>query len=193
MIVDRKSSELQLDPIDTARPSEYMQLFMKLEADHEQLKAACDELCALSMRGAAVFSRRGAKNLLAVLRERTAAVIGDLSAHARWEDEALFPVFTRYYKQEIEPTIQPSLWVLEKDYELAMQFFESFMQASFAQLNLLTLEDGEVGLKFFEGLKEGCNCLTQGCFILNSHFQMEEELIFPLAEAILTDIDYLFS
>ncbi|EFM12203.1 Hemerythrin HHE cation binding domain protein [Paenibacillus curdlanolyticus YK9] len=193
MEMGRKSTKLLLDPINTARPSAYMQLFQKLKSDHEQLKADCDELCDLSIRAAAAFSRRGAKSLLTVLRDRTAALLSELSVHSRWEDETLFPVFTRYYKKTIEPTIQPSLWVLEKDHELALQFFESFLHASYAQLNLLAMDEEAIGPTFFEELKEGCHCLTQGCFILNSHFQMEEELIFPLAEEILTDIDYLFS
>jgi iron-sulfur cluster repair protein YtfE (RIC family) len=119
-------------------------------------------------------------------------LLRELKRHSVWEEEELFPILMHYSHKKIEPTIMPSLWVLEKDHELAVQYIESFVQASSALLHTLRLEPLS-GADLQREMKGGCDCLTQGCFILTAHFQMEEELLFPLAEDILTDMDYLFS
>ncbi|MGR7943854.1 MULTISPECIES: hemerythrin domain-containing protein [unclassified Paenibacillus] len=184
---------VKLDPIDSARPSAFMQLAIRLQEEHEQLKLKCSLLSELSAQTAARHGAEGSLRSLKELRAKAEELLLDLSCHAKWEDEELFPIFTRYYKRKEEPTILPSMWVLEKDHELAVQFFESFLQTSRTLIGLLQLEKGRPDAALMKLLKEGCDQLTQGCLILTGHFQMEEELIFPLADDILTDMDYLFS
>ncbi|MBH5317579.1 hemerythrin domain-containing protein [Paenibacillus sp. GSMTC-2017] len=188
-----KSKVALLDPINAARPSTFMQLAIRLEEEHEKLKAKCSILCELSIRTASSSGRYGTLQMLKNLRQHAEAMLLDLEHHSKWEDEELFPVFSRYFRKSTEPTILPSLWVLEKDHELALQFFESFLQVSRTLIAVMQIDKDCSDLRLKEKLKEGCNQLTQGCFILSGHFQMEEELIFPLANQILTDIDYLFS
>lgn len=179
-----------LEPENSARSSAFMELAMRLAREHEQLKHQCDALRELSSRTAASTSLAGAIPMLTELRGHTSTLLRQLERHSRWEDKELFPYFSRYYKLKMEPTIMPSLWVLEKDHELALQFFASFLQASNSLMGLMVVE--ELGASLSE-VKHSCDDLTQGCLILTSHFQMEEELIYPMAEEILTDMDYLFS
>lgn len=182
-----------LEPCHSARPSGYMQFFMRLQAEHEHLKKKCEELSELSSRAATTSGSFGAQHLLHELSSKAKLLLQEMDAHAKWEDEEVFPLFTRYYKKKLEPTILPSLWVLEKDHELAIQFFESFLQSCNELHAMLLLDSNRQEAKFKNKMKMCCDSLTQGCLILTSHFQMEEELIYPLAEEILTDMDYLFS
>lgn len=182
-----------LEPYHSARPSVYMQFFMRLQTEHEGLKEKCEELSELSSRAASTSGSFGAQHLLHELIAKAKHLLRELASHGKWEDEELFPLFSRYYKRKLEPTILPSLWVLEKDYELALQFFESFLQMSNELHAMLLMDTNRQEMKFRDKMKACCDCLTQGCLILTSHFQMEEELIYPLADEILTDMDYLFS
>lgn len=182
-----------LDPINSARPNAYIQLAMHLQMEHIQLKAKCSTLCELSIRTTSSFGKYGSLQSLKELRCQAESLLHDLALHSKWEDEELFPTFSRYYRRTTEQTLLPSLWVLEKDHELALQFFESFLQLSRTLIAPLTLKQICTDPSLFEKLKEGCDHLTQGCLVLNGHFQMEEEIIFPLFEQILTDMDYFFS
>lgn len=183
-----------LDPINSARPNPYIQLAMQLQMEHIQLKVKCSTLCELSIRTTSSFGRYGSLQLLKELRCQAESLLHDLALHSKWEDEELFPTFSRYYRRTTtEQTLLPSLWVLEKDHELALQFFESFLQLSLTLIAPLTLKQTGIDPSLFEKLKESCDHLTQGCLVLNGHFQMEEEIIFPLFEQILTDMDYFFS
>lgn len=183
---------MRLDPFNTARPSAFVELAMRLEADHEQIKAMCCALCQQSIHHATGMSSYVSIQGIIELREEAELLLRELKRHSTWEEEELFPVLMHYSHKKIEPTIMPSLWVLEKDHELAVQYIESFIQASSALLHTRRLEPVR-GADLQHELKGSCDCLTQGCFILIAHFQMEEELLFPLAENILTDMDYLFS
>ncbi|MFB9324868.1 hemerythrin domain-containing protein [Paenibacillus aurantiacus] len=184
------SKAATLEPGNSARISGFMELAQRLQREHEQLKDRCGALCELSRRAASSTSLIEAAPLLSELRTQAASLLALLERHSTWEDGELFPFFSRYYKLKMEPTIMPSLWVLEKDHELAVQFFESFLQKSDALIGLLSMDTQ--GAKLTE-VKQSCDDLTQGCLILTSHFEMEEELIYPMAEDILTDMDYLFS
>lgn len=184
------SKAAAFEPGNSARASGFMELAMRLQREHEQLKLQCDALCELSSRTASSTSFAGAVAILAELRTQAGSLLELLERHSAWEDEEVFPFFSRYYKLKMEPTIMPSLWVLEKDHELAVQFFESFLQAAGALIGLMGVDAQATALT---EVKQSCDDLTQGCLILTSHFEMEEELIYPMAEDILTDMDYLFS
>lgn len=187
------SKAVKLDPLNSARPSAFMQLAIRLQAEHEQLKASCVALCELSARAASSAGDYGAVQMLKELRANAEELLRDLASHSKWEDDQLFPVISRFYDQKTEPTILPSLWVLEKDHELALQFFESSLDMIPALMDMFTSNSEIRTHKMIEKLKECCDQLTQGCLLLNGHFQMEEELVYPLTEQILTDMDYLFS
>lgn len=194
MMFHTLSKAVKLDPNDSARPSAFMQLAIRLQTEHEQLKASCVSLGELSARTASSNGDYGTMQMLKELRAKAEGLLQELERHSNWEDEELFPVFSHYFKQKEEPTMLPSMWVLEKDHELALQFFESFLQSSRTLIGMMMLERGRrPDERLMRMLKDGCDHLTQGCLILTAHFQMEEELIFPMAEEILTDLDYLFS
>lgn len=190
-------ADKRLEPFDSARSSTFMMMVSRLKAEHDRLKEQVHRLHERSLDLATATSRGNRLQLLEELRLETAGLLADLEQHAKWEDEELFPAVMHYFKRRMEPTMMPSMWVLEKDHELALQFFDSFMELSCSILADLQ-QDGSGNAAdsyydFFDVLKRAADHLTQACLILQGHFHMEEEFLFPLAEEILTDIDYLFS
>lgn len=95
---DTKSKVELLDPINSSRPSTFMQLAIRLQEEHEQLKAKCNILCELSMRTASSSGRFGALQLLKDLRLHAEAMLHDLEQHSKWEDEELFRIFALLQK-----------------------------------------------------------------------------------------------
>ncbi|MBW7477145.1 hemerythrin domain-containing protein [Paenibacillus oenotherae] len=184
---------MELEPFNSARPSVFMMLAMKLKEDHDRLKDKVAVLCRMNQgTNAAAGSTRSIHQFEGLL-EKVAHLKRDLKRHAKWEEQELFPVFARYFRKKIEPTMLPSMWVLEKDYELALQFLDSFEEQCSSVLGMLSLGLKQYDVITIHELKFASDQLTQGCLILKGHLHMEEELIYPLAEEILTDIDYLFS
>ncbi|WP_168120639.1 hemerythrin domain-containing protein [Paenibacillus sp. HB172176] len=183
----------KFEPMNAARPSAFMLQAIRLKEEHELLKLKVDALCELSMQAS---SSANSKNVIAVLNQLqrgAAELMLNLKTHTQWENEELFPILSQYFKRKIEPTMMPSMWMLEKDFELALQFFSAFMEDCKAIRHALLLDLENDGVIAAEQMKSTANELTQGCLILTGHFQLEEEVIYPLTDEILTDIDYLFS
>lgn len=107
----------------------------------------------------------------------------ELEQHFEWEKADLFPFLVSYFNREPVPTIRPSLWVLEKDLQLSVSFIHSFNEAVHAF--------NPVAVK--KQLAEAAAHLVQACLLLNDHFTMEEQVIFPLTEKVLMDLESFFS
>ncbi|SFJ92272.1 hypothetical protein SAMN02799624_06608 [Paenibacillus sp. UNC496MF] len=69
----------------------------------------------------------------------------------------------------------------------------AFMEHSGVLLEPVLRLSVERGGKPEETLKFAADQLTQGCYILKELLHMEKELLFPPIDAILTEMDYLFS
>ncbi|CAH1224986.1 hypothetical protein PAECIP111893_05207 [Paenibacillus plantiphilus] len=189
----KRDAGMQLEPLNSARPSVFMMLAMKLKEDHDRLKEEVAALCQLNQGTTATGGSVRVIQQFEGLREKVAQLKQNLERHSKWEEQELFPVLSRYFSKKIEPTMLPSMWVLEKDYELAIQFLDAFYEQCGSVLRMLSLGLKQYDVITIHELKYASDQLTQGCLILKGHLHMEEELIYPLAEEILTDIDYLFS
>ncbi|MCQ6560015.1 hemerythrin domain-containing protein [Paenibacillus mendelii] len=185
--------EAELEPLDSARTSAFLMLVIQLKTDHDCLKEKVDALYERSMSAAASPMSSTMFQTLEQLRSESAHLVSELDRHAKWEDQELFPIITSYFKKKIEPTMMPSIWVLEKDHELALQFFDTFLELSGSMLSMLKRGMERYDVHMAQQLKQATDHLTQGCLILKGHFHMEEDVLFPLVGEILTDIDYLFS
>ncbi|WP_281883605.1 hemerythrin domain-containing protein [Paenibacillus sp. YYML68] len=116
------------------------------------------------------------------LRLWTIGVMQELEAHAKWEDGVLLPFLVSYFHLQESPSLAPSLWMMEKEHELAVEYVECFMR-EFHKLRPASSR---------ERMWKTASLLLQACYILKSHIEKEEKLVFPLVEQVLTDVDYLF-
>ncbi|WP_138755560.1 hemerythrin domain-containing protein [Paenibacillus sinopodophylli] len=121
--------------------------------------------------------------ILQQLKGELPLFMDDLEQHFAWEKQDLFPFLMSYFNREPVPTIRPSLWVLEKDHQLSVSFIHSFDEA--------VIDSQSTAVK--KQLSEAAAHLVQACLLLNDHFTMEEQVIFPLTEKILLDLESFFS
>jgi len=100
----------------------------------------------------------------------TEELIRELERHADWEAEQLFP----FIRDNITggPSCVTSLWMLEKEHQLADAFFESFYKE---------LETGESDLDCTNA-HQALNQLFQACRIVREHLESEEDVLLPLLE-----------
>ncbi|WP_182299852.1 hemerythrin domain-containing protein [Cohnella cholangitidis] len=137
----------------------------RLHEEHEELR---EELHDLHVWVKAVSETSGAINrtgILSNLRETADQFKRQLDAHAKWEEERLFPMVAWYYGEELG-----QFTLMEQEHVLAEQFIQAFVDA---------LERAPVRR---HEEKEMVSYLTQAILILNQHFQMEEELIATLID-----------
>lgn len=72
---------------------------------------------------------------------------------------------------------------MEKEQELADLFAKSFFET----------EESLPGAATKEQNHQAASHLLQACLILQEYFELEEDLIFPLVERMLTEIDNFHS
>lgn len=168
---------------NSARPTGFMYAVERLQEEREGLM---NEMKSIYIEALEVGRNAGCDNvfhLLADLRARTEAFVSNLDKYLEWEDEDLFPLVDDYFHKRPGPSITPSYWGLEKDREMGMLFIQSF-------LDLKVKEHNE---ESHTKIKHATSHMAQACLIMQEYFRLEAELLFPLADEILTDIDYFYS
>lgn len=155
----------------------------RLKEEHEQLR---EHLRILEVNAKEVMLLDDVGKCLQIVQQLklwTAQFEEKLEQHSEWEEQELFPFLMAYFHRQPVPSIRPSFWVLEKDHQLGVSFIQSFNEA------VLDMTPGVVRKR----LVEAASYLLQGCLIMKDHITMEEQLILPLTERVLTDLDYFFS
>jgi iron-sulfur cluster repair protein YtfE (RIC family) len=170
-------------PHDTARMSEFLHAAERLKEEHERLREQLAIVYSLALKLGGEVRPDERLQQLRRLRQLTTALVARLDAHMKWEEGEMFPLISSYNNRSIAPSITPSLWVIEKGYELSGHFIQPFLE----------LADAIVSGEQAEEVRQASAHLVQACLILQEHLQLEEELIFPVADEMLTDIDYFFS
>lgn len=179
----QQKTRLVDQPDYAAHPTQFLTIIERLKEEHEAMQLQLAEI--RTMAGALYNETDCSKGLckLVELQDRITVLVDELDAHAQWEEQELYPVLKTYFNRYLMPSITPSIWVMEKDHELAKLFVQSFIDG-------VNGAQAPIDQAF---LKEMASQLIQACLILLEHFNLEEELVFPLADQLLTDIDYLFS
>ena len=114
--------------------------------------------------------------LIPHLRHEVLALMRELDDHAEWEEKELFPTLMTYTNLHNGPSIIPSIWVLEKEHDLAKQFIQPFLNICvkiFFEENAAILLDLQIQAQINSAVTD----LRQACIILQEHFRMEEDLI----------------
>lgn len=110
------------------------------------------------------------------LRGRVKAFAAELESHAETEERALFPTVMLY--AEPEDSVQD---IMCRDHRLALQYLKAFLN----ELNMMVSPICRTDAIRLMTL------LMNGHDLLLDYFQEEERHLFPLAEQIITDIEYL--
>lgn len=108
--------------------------------------------------------------------QRVEAYLKILHAHAEWEDNVMFPMVSMYFQANADQVA-----AIEADHAQAEVDFRTFInEARGVEQHFKSEQVQIIGMR-----------LLHACRLFNDHFVIEEEIIFPLAEEILEDIDYM--
>lgn len=154
---------------------DFMAAVDQLRYEHEALKTQLIELESAWLEATLVEPAKKIAAIAAVA-EAAEAYLRTLHTHAAWEDGVLFPMVTMYFVNHAE-----QVQSIEADHEEAEHDLRTFLTLAHQ-----VAEPVEHAHEQAMGLK-----LLHACRLLNRHFTAEEEIVFPLAEFILEDIDYM--
>lgn len=97
-----------------------------------------------------------------------------LSTHAKWEQEAWYPLLREYCEEHLVPHAVEMLDTVEEDHYLAKMFVNSF----------ITKLDRIVPPLRKEEVQNAAAVLNQTCHLLWEHFAREERLIEPVIDQV---------
>ncbi|OXB91634.1 MULTISPECIES: hemerythrin domain-containing protein [Parageobacillus] len=112
------------------------------------------------------------KERLLALRKNVLAFIYELDPHSEREEGVLFPMMARYIGRTSGP-----IAVMEYEHEQAKQRIASFLTKT-AELPETTDRESAMEL---------ADMVIQAYHILSEHFMKEENVLFPMAERMLSD------
>lgn len=164
---------------ESAHPTELAYVLERVKEEHAELRAKVAQLESAMKVLQSEWSAESAAKIVTMAE----AFAAQCEAHAKWEDTELMPFLSVYYLEHGGPEISTSVWMMEKDHELAFEFLRSFLQR--VKENPYHMDR--------QMWKSAALHLTQACYIYREHFELEEQVIFSSAFKMLDDIDYLFS
>lgn len=139
-----------------------------LKDEHAPLRAMMD---AFNQTAQLVMCGEGIE-LFYMLREQVAVFTEQLQKHALKEDDVLFPMMAAHIGREFGP-----IAVMEHEHEQAEMNLERFLEAAGPD----ETELGDEEAKFIAGYA------AFAYSILTQHFNKEENVLFPMAERMLSE------
>jgi regulator of cell morphogenesis and NO signaling len=106
------------------------------------------------------------------LREKVQVFFKDLHSHSEKEEEYLFNMMALHMDRHSGPLV-----VMELEHEEAKRLIKQFL------VNIEQSPDG----KDTSAAIENCRMMIEAYHVLSSHFMKEEQVLFPMAETVLTD------
>jgi|GEM_PF-662820 len=171
----------------SSNPDELSLAEARLRQEHRRLRQQLRSVETAAKEAMLTEDPATGKRLIEQLQGLLDQFVAELEEHTAWERTELFPLLLVYYHHDTGPTIRPSFWVLEKEYQLGLSFIQSFREA------IGPAASGCCDRSSRKCAAEAAAHLVQACLIFNDHFTMEEELVLPLTEKVLTDLEYFFS
>ncbi|MBP1153719.1 MULTISPECIES: hemerythrin domain-containing protein [unclassified Paenibacillus] len=163
--------------LDAVRPSDWVMMLVRLKDEHLKLRQTIAELEAAVNRADRMPDVLTVAHEIRRIKQPLIAYMNELERHSAWEEEELRPLIDQYFYNKHVPMIKDSIWVMEKDHELGTAYLEAFLQM---------LDD--FGIRPHAGMVAGAvGCFLQGCRLLKEHFRMEEHIVLPLVEQMLSD------
>lgn len=144
----------------------------RLKDEHGPLNLQKSELYSLSSQIEKEGDEANWGNLIMQLREKVIAFIAELEPHSEREEGVLFPMMAKYIGNESGP-----IAVMEYEHDQAKWNIAKFIELT---ENLTTSIEKETAQKL-------ASYITTAYLILTDHFSKEENVLFPMAENILTD------
>ncbi|NRF95800.1 hemerythrin domain-containing protein [Paenibacillus frigoriresistens] len=163
--------------LEDARTFSLQQILERLKDEHSALKKELDHVQEMTSHMVGVLGSEESKWLLQEISKQMEAFMQQLEAHEHWEEDEVLPLLAGYVNQGVEPTFLTSTWVLEEDHKQAERFVRSFLEYA----------DQCKGADSIK-LKKAISLLSVACSVLSEHLLSEEEMFFPVANQMLSNI-----
>jgi regulator of cell morphogenesis and NO signaling len=144
----------------------------RLKQEHEQLRKLKQRMFELAQAIGGDEEVQNWKERLLALRESVQAFVNELDPHSKREEEVLFPMMAQYIGRTSGP-----IAVMEIEHDQANQQLASFLTKT-AELSETVDRDSAALL---------ANEAIVAYHILAEHFMKEENVLFPMAERLLSD------
>jgi iron-sulfur cluster repair protein YtfE (RIC family) len=154
----------------------------KLREDHQQFRKVIEEWELVAKRADQAYTIMEAASILCGLKLEMRAFRKCLNDHAKWEDSCLLPLFNEFLTRMQNPTMIASLWVIEKEQALADEYWQAFEDA----IHSFTFQAHAIDVA------EAIQNLRLACELEKNHLAMEEQIMFPLADELLDDLEILY-
>jgi len=143
----------------------------RLKREHGPLREQMDAVARMAAEIGADPQQTDWSRPLAELNEQVDAFVRELDPHSEREEGALFPLMAHYIGREVGP-----IAVMEYEHELAKQNLRAFGEA---------LERRKEPVDARQAKEIAAYVLTAHA-VLTDHFAKEENVLFPMAENLLS-------
>ncbi|KZE97688.1 Iron-sulfur cluster repair protein YtfE [Geobacillus stearothermophilus] len=144
----------------------------QLKQEHGPLRAQMEQVLAAAEAIGQGADDRNWRGPLADLREKVESFVAVLDPHSEREEGVLFPMMAKYIGRTTGP-----IAVMEYEHEQAKARLSMFLEKT---AHLLETVDSEQALTL-------AGAVVEAHHILDEHFMKEENVLFPMAERLLSD------
>ncbi len=144
----------------------------RLKEEHIPLRAQMDEFYMLAKDIGADDSVDNWADALRNLQEKAVSFMNELDPHSIREEDVLFPMMAKYIGREMGP-----IAVMEYEHDQAKKNLKQFTEK-------MDQIQGTVGKEEAKGIAAH---LMNAYVILTEHFMKEENVLFPMAQQMLTE------
>ncbi|UJF34604.1 hemerythrin domain-containing protein [Paenibacillus hexagrammi] len=162
-----------------AHPAHFPAIVQRLKEEHEQMR---DQLAEIRTMAVSLYSLTDCSIgmcKLIELQDRILSLVEELEQHSEWEEKELFPLLQSYFSRAKAFSIARSIIVLEQDHDLAKQVVKAYVDG----VNAMRVP---IDMEFLHYMTAE---LVRACLLLLKHFTLEEELVYPLINQILSELE----
>ncbi|MCL6458919.1 MAG: hypothetical protein K6T85_13010 [Gorillibacterium sp.] len=168
---------------ECACPTELSEVFEQMQQEHEELSLLLVILKQMAAETSEADRRSHSFHAMTSLKQSTVLFMNRFEDHLQWGKNELFPLVSVYAGTSCVSSIMTSIREMGNNYDLAVRYVNSFLQ----------LSESEYMIETPEGLEVTWSNMLRAMVILSDYLELEKNKVFPLADQLLTDIDYLFS
>ncbi|CAN7345647.1 MULTISPECIES: hemerythrin domain-containing protein [unclassified Paenibacillus] len=170
---------IQTNRADNVNPSEFRMLAQRLKEEHVQMREQLSDIRTLAAALYTLDDCSIGMCRLIELQDGILSLVEELEQHSEWEEQVLFPSLQSYLHPTMAISVSRSMHVLEQDHDLAKRVVQSYVNG----VNAMSVP---VDMDFVHVMASE---LLTACLILLKHFTLEEELVYPLIDRIMDQIE----
>jgi len=149
---------------------EFNAAVQRLEEEHVMLDEALTEVYGMAKSVGLTGDSVDWAAVLRHLRDKVAAFQKDLEAHAKWEEETMFPMAAWYFGDD--PDVLEQFTKMDQEHAIAEQYIDAYIVGTERITQAVHWQEA----------KELASYLLQAHAVLTHHFRQEEEMIEALAD-----------